>query len=107
MTKRDSISADELFDGIVEGLQDAIAHAQGDANRAQVHTVAPIDVSAIRSSLGLSQTQFAARFGFSVATVRAWEQGRRAPRGPARTLLHVLAHNPDAVTSALAATRAK
>ena len=34
-----------------------------------------------RESLGLSQPEFAVRFGFSLATVRQWEQGRRQPEG--------------------------
>jgi putative transcriptional regulator len=37
-----------------------------------------------------------------VETIRNWEQGKRMPRGPARALLAVIAHSPDAVFSALA-----
>ena len=33
------------------------------------------DVSAIRQKLGLSQSEFAERFGFSIRTIREWEQG--------------------------------
>jgi putative transcriptional regulator len=61
----------------------------------------PDDVSAIRHRLGLSQAQFAARFGFSVETIRNYEQGHRRPTGPARVLLRVIASEPDAVTRAL------
>ena len=60
------------------------------------------DVRAIRQRLGLSQEQFAARFGFSVETIRNYEQGHRRPTGPARVLLRVIAREPDAVTRALA-----
>ncbi len=60
------------------------------------------DVKAIRHRLGLSQEQFAARFGFSVETIRNYEQGHRRPTGPARVLLRVIANEPDAVTRALA-----
>jgi len=62
---------------------------------------APEDVRAIRHRLGLSQKQFAARFGFSVETIRNYEQGHRQPAGPARVLLRVIANEPDAVTRAL------
>ncbi|WP_232299311.1 helix-turn-helix domain-containing protein [Azoarcus sp. CIB] len=31
----------------------------------------------------MTQEQFAARIGFSVATVRHWERGARRPQGPA------------------------
>jgi putative transcriptional regulator len=62
----------------------------------------PDDVRAIRRRLGLSQEQFAARFGFSVETIRNYEQGHRRPNGPARVLLRVIAHEPDSVIRALA-----
>lgn len=61
----------------------------------------PDDVRAIRQRLGLSQEQFAARYGFSVETIRNYEQGHRKPQGPARVLLKVIANEPDAVTRAL------
>jgi putative transcriptional regulator len=60
------------------------------------------DVRAIRRHLGLSQQQFAERFGFSVETIRNYEQGHRRPTGPAQVLLRVIAMDPDAVTRALA-----
>jgi putative transcriptional regulator len=59
------------------------------------------DVRAIRRRLGLTQAQFAARYGFSVETIRNYEQGHRRPAGPARVLLKVIASEPDAVTRAL------
>ena len=64
--------------------------------------VAAGDVKSIRARLGLSQEQFAARFGFSVETLRNYEQGHRRPTGPASVLLRVIASEPDAVTRALA-----
>ena len=63
------------------------------------------DVRALRARLGLSQEAFAARFGFSVDAVRQYESHRRTPTGPARTLLRVIARDPDAVTRALAGGR--
>ena len=60
------------------------------------------DVRSLRTRLGLSQRDFAARFGFSVDAVRQYESRRRVPTGPARTLLRVIAREPDAVTRALA-----
>jgi putative transcriptional regulator len=59
------------------------------------------DVKAIRQRLGLSQEQFALRFGFSVDTIRNYEQGHRRPTGPAWVLLRVIAAEPEAVTRAL------
>jgi putative transcriptional regulator len=60
-----------------------------------------IDVRAIRGRLGLTQQEFAISFGFSVNTVRHWEQGRRAPEGPARAYLLVIDREPQAVQKAL------
>jgi DNA-binding transcriptional regulator YiaG len=59
------------------------------------------DVAALRRRLKLSQAGFANRFGFSVATVRNWEQGRVLADGPARVLLTVIANEPNAVLRAL------
>ncbi len=59
------------------------------------------DVRAIRRKLGLSQSEFAARFGFSVRTVQEWEQGRAVPDRPARILLRVIEKSPNAVERAL------
>ena len=61
------------------------------------------DVRALRTRLGLSQEAIAARLGFSVDAIRQYESPRRVPTGPVRTLLRVIAHEPDAVTRALAA----
>jgi putative transcriptional regulator len=60
-----------------------------------------VDVKAIRTRLGLSQEDFARRFGFSVAAVRDWEQHRRQPEQAARVLLLIIDHNPDIVNEAL------
>jgi putative transcriptional regulator len=49
----------------------------------------------------LSQTRFAAKFGFTLDSIQNWEQGHRQPDGPARTLLAVIAKNPKAVEDAL------
>lgn len=60
-----------------------------------------IDVASIRHKLGLSQEEFALRFGLDVATVRNWEQGRYQPDGAARVLLKVIERHPAVVERAL------
>ena len=60
-------------------------------------------VRELRRRARLTQIEFAARLGVPVETIRNWEQGKRAPRGPARALLAVIAHAPDTVFAALAA----
>lgn len=59
------------------------------------------DVKAIRDSLGLTQSEFAGRFGFSVRTLQQWEQGRAIPDRPSRILLRVIQKAPQAVDDAL------
>jgi putative transcriptional regulator len=56
----------------------------------------------LRRRAQLTQIEFAARLGVPVETIRNWEQGKRAPRGPARALLAVIAHSPETVFAALA-----
>ena len=51
----------------------------------------------VRLKMGLSQAQFAAKFGFPPATLRNWEQDRSHPDAPTRVLLAVIAMHPEAV----------
>ena len=62
------------------------------------------DVRQIREKMGLSQAEFADRFGLSSRTIQEWEQGRAVPDRPARVLLKVIEHSPNAVTRALRAS---
>lgn len=62
---------------------------------------ARIDVRELRLSLGMSQPEFALRFGMPLSTLRQWEQGRRYPDGAARTLLLVIKHYPEMVCQAI------
>lgn len=95
---------DADFEGVMQGLREALAHAEGaaDAGAYRVHVPTRVDVKAIRGKLGLSQAAFAARFGFPKATVEDWEQGRRQPETSARVLLKVIDREPEAVERALA-----
>ena len=60
------------------------------------------EVRDLRRRAKLTQAEFAARLGVPLETIRNWEQGKRSPRGPARALLTVIAHEPDMVFAALA-----
>lgn len=91
------------FASIKRGLIEAIEHAEGRAPGTTVHRPRPVDVKALRAKVGMTQEQFAARFGFSTATLRHWERGDRTPHGPALVLLNVIDHNPAAVIEALSA----
>lgn len=93
----------KAFESIKAGLSEAIAHAKGDKADAGVRVYRPhaINVREVRQHVGMTQEQFAARFGFSVATLRHWERGDRAPAGAALVLLNVIAKDHKAVMRAL------
>jgi putative transcriptional regulator len=88
---------------VIASLKETIAWAGGEDVPVRRTTVRipTIDVKSVRRNLGLSQSQFAAKFGFQPATLRNWEQGRTRPDGPARVLLAVIARHPDVVEDAL------
>lgn len=53
-----------------------------------------LDIAALRKSLGLSQAEFALRYGLDRRSVENWEIGRRQPRGAALTLLRLIEREP-------------
>ena len=57
----------------------------------------------IRRAFGLTQEQFATRFGIPLGTLRDWEQGAAEPDTCARTYLMVIAREPEAVARAVGA----
>ena len=91
---------------IRRGLEEAVAYARGEAKESayRVHVPALIDVRAIRTKLGMTQEEFAGRFGFSVNTLRHWEQGKRQPEGPTRAYLLVIERATREVQKALHAS---
>ena len=91
------------FQSIKQGLTEAVTHAKGKQVGVNEYQPYEVDVVSLRKRLGLTQVQFAARFGFSVATLRHWERGDRMPHGPALVLLNLIDREPQAVMRALAA----
>ena len=92
------------FDSIKQGLNEAIAHAKSKGKQTsgvKIYQPQAVNVSSLRERLSLTQEQFAARFGFSVATLRHWERGDRTPSGASLVLLNVIDRNPTAVLQAL------
>ena len=88
---------------LIESAQQALDFAKGNATAEdyRVHIPDEIDVKKIREELGMSQSEFAEHFGFSVRTLQEWEQGRSEPRGVARNFLIVLRREPAMVHRAL------
>ena len=88
---------------IIEGLEEAVAWTRGENDNARVTLVhvPKVDIRKVRTRMGLSQGQFATKFGFPPATLRNWEQGRARPDAPTRVLLAVIAKHPEAVEDVL------
>ena len=88
---------------IIEGLEEALAWSKGERVAVLVTQVQipDVDISEVRRRMGLSQTQFATKFGFPPATLRNWEQGRARPDAPTRVLLAVIAKHPETVEDVL------
>lgn len=96
---------------LIEGLKEAIAHQRGERPDLRVVTVervtarkahverppwyAPFLIREIRDKLSVSQAIFAEMLGVSASSVRAWEQGKREPDGPARRLLQIAEEHPE------------
>ena len=60
----------------------------------------PVDVRALRLSLGLSQEQFARRYNLDLDALQNWEQGRRIPERAVLSYLRVIAAQPAAAARA-------
>jgi putative transcriptional regulator len=89
----------------IDAMAAADNSAWSDDDLANANRVFPVqtpeDVRDLRTRMGLSQAQFAQKFGLTLDTVQQYEQGRRRPSGPASTLLRVIDAEPEAVVRAL------
>lgn len=88
-------------DNLIQGLTEAVEYARGRTAGARAHLVDVPDVRAIRRSLHMSQREFAVAFQIPLATIKNWEQGRRAPDAPAAAYLKAIARQPKAIREAL------
>lgn len=61
----------------------------------QIRIPEKVDVKSIRHQMGLSQSEFARRFGLSLYTLRNWEQGKRHPDPAARAYLKIIEKAPE------------
>jgi len=93
----------ELFDELVESIEEAGKIRKGLAKPSRVFRFRPVDVKRMRNRLNVSQSQFSLMIGVSKSTLQNWEQGRREPEGPAKALLRVVEKRPEAVLEALQA----
>ncbi len=90
-----------LFKEMMAGFDEAVKHRRGQKARVRVSRFSPAvvvlkpkDIRKIRTTLGLSQSDFARYLGTSVACVRSWEQGMRRPQSAALRLLAIAKKRP-------------
>ena len=88
---------------IIEGLALVEKHVKGEIELPVRYVEVPdfVDIKAIREKSGLTQSEFALRYGISPRSLQEWEQGRRQPEGAVRAYLLVIDRNPRAVEGAL------
>jgi putative transcriptional regulator len=89
----------EIGQEILDGLKEIKAHKAGNGNKLVTRKLKdPSPANVIREKLDLSQDAFASLMGVSIRTVQDWEQGRREPQGPAKSLLRVAEQHPEVFT---------
>lgn len=80
---------------ILDGIREIKAFKEGKADLVTRELSEPTNPKEIRAKLNLSQSAFAGLMGVSVRTVQDWEQGRREPSGPAKSLLRIAEQHPN------------
>lgn len=91
----------KFSEDLVQGFKEAVEFARGNEAGSRVHVVEAPDVRAIRRQLNMSQHEFADAFRIPLATLKNWEQGRRAPDAPAAAYLQAIARRPHVIRKAL------
>jgi len=60
-------------------------------------------IRSLRNRLGLTQAEFASRYGIPLANIRQYEIGRTLPPPAVQSFLRVIAAEPERTAAALAA----
>ncbi len=80
---------------ILEGIKEVKRFKKGDVELRSWNLEEPSPAKTIRRKLNLSQSAFASLMGVSHRTIQDWEQGRRKPQGPAKSLLRIAEQHPE------------
>jgi putative transcriptional regulator len=80
---------------LLEGIREIKAYKAGKVDLRTRELQDPAAPQEIRKQLNLSQAAFAGLMGVSLRTVQDWEQGRRTPSGPAKSLLRIAEQRPE------------
>lgn len=92
----------KLFNDLVASVKEMKEVRAGKRSAGRTIVIADaVDVKATRNKTGLSQADFARILHVSKGTLLNWEQGRRAPTGPAKALLKAVSNDPRHVLQAL------
>jgi putative transcriptional regulator len=92
------MSERDIGNEILEGLREIKAYKAGNVDLRTRELSEPSSAKEIRQQLKLSQAAFAGLMGVSLRTVQDWEQGRREPSGPAKSLLRIAEQHPEVFT---------
>lgn len=80
---------------LIEALEEMGRHLRGEVELETVEVIpAPINMAGLRASTGLSQSDFASRFGLSLRNIRRWESGEARPSFNEETLLWHISQDP-------------
>ncbi len=79
---------------ILDGIKEIKAFKEGKAHLVTRLLSEPSHPKEIRARLNLSQSAFAGLMGVRVRTIQDWEQDRREPSGPAKSLLRIAEQHP-------------
>ena len=80
---------------ILDGIREIKRFKKGEIDLKSRILNEPSSPKAIRQKLKLSQSAFASLMGVSSRTLQDWEQGRRKPQGPAKSLLRIAEQHPE------------
>lgn len=93
----------EVYESIMQGLREALAHAQGKPvegtreHRMSIRAVpdfSPSEIRQIRLDANMTQAVFAACLGVTGKAIEGWEGGRSHPNGAVRRMLGLMRDNP-------------
>ena len=100
-TKEIEFNADDLVGSVeayarhISGKEKLTLRTVTKPMPAQVKSVSPAQVRAIRKKLNVSQPVFAAMMNIPTITAASWERGRRKPTGAALRLLDIARKHPE------------
>ena len=104
-TKKEIVNEENFEELLLKSANEALEYIRGE-RELRTHFATYIKepdqysktkIKKIRSSLGLSQVEFARIFGVTSSAVKHWEQGVRSMPAPACRLLNLIEKDPETV----------